>query len=96
MPNQPPDAGRVGEQQVEGTSAFSPNPVPQLGGKPLESKQEVSQSSVTGMDSAEESPMYPVSSTRYHYIASVHWLILKGDDLSYLVMLPFHRNEVAT
>jgi hypothetical protein len=60
MSNQPPGAGRVGEHQVEGTSAFSPNPVPQLGGKPFESKQEVTQ--LTGMDSVEKPPKHPVNS----------------------------------
>jgi hypothetical protein len=41
---------------------------------------------VTGMDSAEESPMYPVSSARYHYIASVHWLILRVDDFYHTLL----------
>jgi hypothetical protein len=65
MSNQPPEADWADEQQVEGTSAFSPNSVPQMGGKPFESKQEVTLlPSATGMDSAEESSTYPVSSAR--------------------------------
>jgi hypothetical protein len=62
IPNQPPDACQVDEQQAVETSTISPNSGPQLGGKPFQSKQEVTQSSVTGMDSVEESSTYPVSS----------------------------------
>jgi hypothetical protein len=64
MPNRPPDAGRDDDKQVEGTPALSPNSVPQLGGNPFESKQEVAQPSVKGMDSAEESFTCPVSSAQ--------------------------------
>jgi hypothetical protein len=61
MPNQQHGAGRADEQQAVETTALSPNPVLQLGGVPFQAKQDVTQPSVTGMDSVEESFSYPVS-----------------------------------